>query len=163
VYAAAHQLLHPALVGFCFACWVLPTGRALAVAGLYSLFAACAFLAFDVGRKLLTPQQEREGYETYSAMYGMRPATWLGIVLLAGAALALAAMLWLLNGSLWTYPAVGVAWLAGAWGFLAFLRAPDARRASKLKDSASLTMLLGFVLVIVDLCVRHGLSFTGHW
>jgi hypothetical protein len=46
---------------------------------------------------------------------------------------------------------------------VAFLRAPDARRAGKLKNAASLNMMLGFLLVIVDLGVRHGLSFTAGW
>jgi hypothetical protein len=163
IFAAAHQLLHPALVGFCFACWVAPQGATLAVAGLYSLFAAFSFLAFDVGRKLLTPELEREGYDTYSAMYGMRPATVLGIALLVAASLSLAGMMALLGAAVWVHAGIGVAWLLSVWGFVAFLRAPDARRAGKLKNAASLNMMLGFLLVIVDLGVRHGLSFTAGW
>ena len=163
VYAAAHQLLHPALVGFCFACWAVPQGRSLGLAGLYSLFAAFSFLAFDVGRKLLPPALERDGYETYSAMYGLRTAVWLGIGLLAGASISLAALCALLGSALWVFAGIGGAWLASTWGFLAFLHAPDARRASKLKDFASINMLLGFLLVTVDLAVRHGLAFTASW
>jgi len=163
VYAAAHQLLHPALVGFCFACWAAPQGRSLVLAGLYSLFAAFSFLAFDVGRKLLPPALEREGYETYSAMYGMRTAVGLGIGLLACASISLAALCALLGCALWVFAGIGAAWLVSVWGFVAFLRAPDGRRAGKLKDFASINMMLGFLVVTMELAVRHGLTFTAGW
>ncbi len=162
VFAAAHQLLHPALVGFCFATWVAPTGKALVAAALYSLFAAFSFLAFDVGRKLVPPELEREGWETYSARYGMRPAAFLGLALLGGAVMCAAAMAAVLDLHPWVYPALAAGGLAGAWGFVAFLRAPDARRAGKLKGSASLTMLLGFVVISADLIAQHGLTFAAN-
>ncbi len=162
VFAAAHQLLHPALVGFCFATWVAPSGKALAVGGCYSLFAAFSFLAFDVGRKLVPPELEREGWETYSQRYGMRPAAWLALALLAGAVVSAGAMAWLLELHLWVYPALAASGALGAWGFVAFLRSPDARRADKLKGSASLTMLLGFAIVIADLVALHGVTFGAH-
>jgi hypothetical protein len=163
VFAAAHQLLHPALVGFCFACWTAPTGRALVTAGLYSLFAAFSFLAFDVGRKLLPPELEREGYDTYSSMYGTRPAAWLGMALLAAASVALAAMEWTLGAALWVFPGIGAAWLLSAWGFVGFLRTPNERSAGKLKNFASINMMLGFLLIIIDLVARHGVRFTAAW
>ncbi len=163
VFAAAHQLLHPALVGFCFACWTAPTGRALTTAGMYSLFAAFSFLAFDVGRKSLPPELEREGYDTYTSMYGTRPAAWLGVALLAGASISLAAMAWTLGAALWVYGGIGASWLLSAWGFAAFLRRPDARSAGKLKNFASINMMLGFLLIIIDLVARLGVRFTASW
>ena len=162
VFAAAHQLLHPALVGFCFATWVAPTGKALAVGGCYSLFAAFSFLAFDVGRKLVPPELEREGWETYSQRYGMRPATYLALALLAGAVVSAAAMASLLGLHLWVYPALAAGGALGAWGFVAFLRAPDGKKADKLKGSASLTMLLGFVIVVADLVALHGVGLAAN-
>jgi len=163
IYAAAHQLLHPALVGFCFACWVMPTGRALGAAALYSLFAAFSFLAFDVGRKLLPPTMEREGYETYSARYGMKTAAWLGIGLLLLGSISLACLAAMLDAALWIHGGILVAWLLSASGFAAFLRNPSKRRSGKLKDFASINMLLGFLLLTVELATRYGLSFTAAW
>ena len=160
VYAAVHQLLHPALVGFAFASWCAPAGKALLAGGLYSLFAALSFLAFDVGRKLVPPELEREGWETYSQRYGLGPATWLALGLLAGATVAAAGLAWTLDARTWVYPALGAAGCAGSWGFVAFLRRPDPERAGKLKNSASLTMLLGFVILIADLVARHGLDVS---
>ena len=163
VFAAAHQLLHPALVGFCFACWTAPTGRALTTAGLYSLFAAFSFLAFDVGRKSLPPDLERDGYDTYTSMYGTRPAAWLGMALLAGASASLAAMAWTLGAALWVHAGIGASWLLSAWGFVVFLRKPDERSAGKLKNFASINMMLGFLLIIIDLVARLGVRFTATW
>ena len=163
IYAAAHQLLHPALVGFCFACWAMPLGRTLVAGALYSLFAAFSFLAFDVGRKLLPPGLEREGYETYSARYGMRAAAWLGIGLLLLGSIALAALAVMLDAAPWIHGGILLAWLLSAWGFVAFLRNPSKRRSAKLKDFASINMLLGFLLLTVELATRYGLAFTGSW
>jgi hypothetical protein len=162
VFAAAHQLLHPALVGFCFASWIAPSGKALAVAGCYSLFAAFSFLAFDVGRKLVPPELEREGWETYSARYGMRPAAFGALALLTGAVLSACGMAYLLQLHVWVYPALAAGGLLGGWGFVAFLRTPDGRRADKLKGSASLTMLLGFLIVAADLVALHGVGFAAN-
>jgi len=163
LYAAAHQLLHPALVGFCFACWTMPLGRALVAGALYSLFAAFSFLAFDVGRKLLPPALEREGYETYSARYGMKTATWLGIGLMLLGSGSLAALAIMLGSAPWIHGGILTAWLVSSSGFVAFLHNPSKRRSGKLKDFASINMLLGFLLLSVELATRHGLSFTTEW
>ena len=95
-------------------------------------------MVIEIGRKIRTPEEEEEGVETYSVLWGMRRATliWLGIV----AATCLSAVFASLHagyGAPGTAVLIGMFLLAGIPPIL-FLIRPDPRRARLIETTAGL-------------------------
>lgn len=96
----------------------------------------------EVGRK--TWAEERPGVETYSALWGVRPAVrvWLGLL---GAAAVLAVVTGGLAGAPW--PVAAVVAVALAWGAragLAFHARPDAAGQKRLDTAAGVWVLASY-------------------
>jgi 4-hydroxybenzoate polyprenyltransferase len=94
VYLWSHMLIMPLIDIWVSACDWMPEGGGHLPGGL-GYFLALSFLngvVLEMGRKTYTPAQEREGVETYSALWGLRPAlmVWAAALILAfGCSLAL--------------------------------------------------------------------------
>jgi 4-hydroxybenzoate polyprenyltransferase len=91
LYMASHMAIVPLLVAYVATC-----ADALAPAAGLLWLAAMSYLSFavfEIGRKIRAPADEAEGVETYSALWGLRPAVlaWLGTMAGAGAFAVLAA------------------------------------------------------------------------
>ncbi len=75
-YLASHMLILPVIDFFVTACEWLPRGG-VPPDGLW-IFLALSFVngcALEIGRKIWAPENERPGVETYSALWGPRPAS----------------------------------------------------------------------------------------
>lgn len=106
-------------------------------------------IIFEVGRKVRAVEDEEEGVETYSALWGVTRATavWLTAVFIAGVAGILAG--WTLGQGAWVSVAIAlvvlVNWLVAGWGAWRMVAAPSTLH-SKWIDRLSGLWLLIFYL-----------------
>lgn len=134
VYLLSHMLIMPLVDVWVSACdWLPATGRPPEGLGWFLALSYCNGVVLEIGRKTYAPADERTGVETYSALWGLRPAliVWLAALLTAiGFALALSR----LTGAL---PVMAVAGTAAAglagWLLLRSWRRPDATLTQALE------------------------------
>lgn len=90
IYLASHMVILPLIVLYATACDWLVAGAAIPPVGLAVFLLMCTAngVVFEIGRKIRAPEGEREGVETYSALWGPARAVlaWLAALLLAAAA-----------------------------------------------------------------------------
>lgn len=88
LYLISHMIVMPLIVLFAAACEILPR-EAPWTPGLLPLLALSLAngCVLEIGRKTWSPESEREGVESYSALWGHRRAAivWLGCVVIAAA------------------------------------------------------------------------------
>ena len=145
LYLISHMAVMPLIALFAVAC-----GARSAVTGspAVAAFLALAFLngvVLEIARKSWAPDDEREGVETYSRLWG--PRTAVTVVLLAGAgstalAMAVQALLGLAWGfSLCVLSGAGVLLVAG----LGYGRRATTRTAGRLETASGLFVLLVYL------------------
>ena len=94
-YVLSHMVIVPLISLYAIACHALPVGS-LDLTQLWPFLLTCFSngLVIELGRKIRLPLAEEPGVETYSALWGLKPAIWLWMVtvglsaLLAGLAAA---------------------------------------------------------------------------
>ena len=115
VYLFSHMIILPLLLLYCMAL-VWPVGPPPGL-GWFLGAGYANGMVFEIGRKLRAPQDEEQGVETYSALWGIGPASlawWLAVVaagvcaVLAGAAIGGAG--WLAGTAL--VGGIGCGWAA---------------------------------------------------
>ena len=159
LYAISHMLVMPlALVWMAQSAvpwaWVPRSVAWLAGLGLLSGF------ALEVARKLKAPADERPTVDSYTRSLGLRGAPIAVIVLTAGQAGVLAALLARLGaGAGWWAGAAAVAVLP-AIAAVGFLRTPTAKAAKGVEAAAGLSLLVSYVLVIAALAVTRGVTWV---
>ena len=126
----------------------------LFVAAWFSL----PFFAHEFARKTRAPSEEREGYQTYSAMIGFRGSA----ALCAALVLLHEMMLLAASGSLrlstpWL-SLTGLLALAYAAVFAAFAASPEGR-SRFLRPATELYLLLVFLGTTADLALSHGVRW----
>lgn len=145
VYMASHMAIMPLIDLFVTGTEWAPYGAA--PAGL-TLFLALSFVngcILEIGRKLWAPEHEREGVDSYSALYGPRRAAvaWMGCVVLA---LALLAGVGFATGAPLATFALGlVAAIFTLRAGLAYRRTPDAAREKAVDTAAGLWVFACYV------------------
>jgi 4-hydroxybenzoate polyprenyltransferase len=157
VYLFSHMLIMPLVDWFATGCdWVHAGGRM--PAGLL-WFLAASFsngIVIELGRKIRAPEQEEDGVETYSFLWG-RPAA-VGSWLTAMAATLLFALVaaWRIAFAGPIGITMGVLWLgAAALGFT-FLRTVNGRLAKSIEAwSGVWSLALYLTLGVIPLCVRR--------
>ena len=147
-YLLSHMVVMPLLFAYLTAADWLASGDAPPRA--LGLFLALAFLnglLVEIGRKLRAPADERPGVETYTHTWGMRPAffAWLGVLALA----ALFALLAARAAGAGSIAALGLAISAplAAWPAIAFLRGPRTSRAKATETVAGAWTLASYLLL----------------
>lgn len=84
IYLVSHMGIMPLVDYFGTACEWLPRGSGTpAGLGWFLTASFCNGIVIELGRKLRQPEDEEEGVETYSRLWGMRGASlvWLGAML----------------------------------------------------------------------------------
>jgi len=84
VYMASHMIIIPLILLYVVACGNVPVSL-----GNLAPFAATAYLmfcAFEIGRKIRAPADEREGVDMYSRIWGLRRAVFAWLSVLAAVA-----------------------------------------------------------------------------
>jgi 4-hydroxybenzoate polyprenyltransferase len=155
VYAVSHMLIMPlfALVVFAFATrrppWEAP--------GWFLLYAFVGFFVtfnWEVSRKIRSPEDEREGVESYTKIFGTYGAAWVvlairvvdtGLVALVGAHLGLPP---------WFYGALVALFLLCAAGFLQYRLRTSSATAKRMETYAGL-YIVAFDLILAIALARH--------
>jgi len=145
-YLWSHMLILPLVTLYATACEWHTAGVPLP-GGLDWLFAASFFngLVIEIGRKIRAPEAEERGVDTYSNLWGRRPATlaWWAAMLLAAltsvkvvGAIGASAILAIAFGAVLTFAA-----LAG-WRFL---DQPTPKRAALFEPVSGLWTLVAYL------------------
>jgi 4-hydroxybenzoate polyprenyltransferase len=124
VYLVSHMLIMPLIYLYLMACGALTaTGQ---MPPEFEWFLAAAFfngIVIEIGRKIRAPEAEQEGVDTYSSVWGMRPAVivWLLSMMLSGVLASVALMRGAAFEAIWIFTILELVWLATAvvgWHFL---------------------------------------------
>ncbi|HEX8674304.1 MAG TPA: hypothetical protein VF710_20565 [Longimicrobium sp.] len=147
-YLLSHMVVMPLLFAYLTAVdWIASDAAPPRTLGLFLAVAFLNGLLVEIGRKLRAPADERPGVETYTQTWGMRPAffVWLSVLALA-ALVALAAARAAGAGNIAALGLVVSALLA-AWPAIAFLRAPRTSRAKATETVAGVWTLASYLLL----------------
>jgi 4-hydroxybenzoate polyprenyltransferase len=157
-YLVSHQLVVPLLAA------AVAFGRGTAPVLEVALVAAsalgCAW-AFEVGRKIRAPEDEREGEETWSKVFGPRGAALVGALGVIGAGGAAVVLGLRLELGLVATSVIGGLSLLTALPFLAFAKAPSSKGASGLMGAGAGLSLVIYGGLITALVVSYDVVFFG--
>lgn len=84
IYMVSHAVIVPLILGYVALLEAIASGVPLPLSGAWFLaMSLFVTMVFEVGRKIRAPHEERDGVETYSAIWGRRDAAfmWSGHVL----------------------------------------------------------------------------------
>lgn len=159
-YLLSHMAILPLIMLYATACEWLPAGAGPHPGILWFLALSYANgVVFEIGRKIRAPEDEQEGVETYSALWG-RPAAvgvWLGAMGAAGLLAVLGMLAARQESFVPPLAAVLGAVLAGAAAFgAAFLRAPAPRRGRVFEALSGLWLIASYLgLSVVPFALLH--------
>ena len=143
-YLVSHMIIMPLIALLVTACVWVETGSMPDGLWLFLIVSFLNGVVLEVGRKLRTPDNEREGVETYSALWGPKPAAgiWLVAVLAAG---TLAFMLGVsMQAVVVVGPAILLGLLAALFAALMFSEAADHRSQRRIETVSGLWVLLSY-------------------
>jgi 4-hydroxybenzoate polyprenyltransferase len=152
LYLVSHMLIMPLIAAYALCSGLLPAGGA----GGAALIAFCALAFFngaalEIARKSWAPDQEREGVETYTRLWGPRRA---GLATTALALLALAAFAAISFtaqatqvGAVYGLAIAGAATLFAALAALRFGETPTPARSKGLETSVGFAVLASYMAV----------------
>jgi 4-hydroxybenzoate polyprenyltransferase len=147
IYLVSHMAIMPLIDFFVTACeWLR---HASAPAPALWLFLALSFAngcVLEIGRKLYAPENERAGFDTYSALYGPRAAAtmWAGALTCAYAlSIAVGAAM---GVGIFVAIAGGVAYALAFSAALSYRRAPTPAAQNRMDQMAGLWVLICYGL-----------------
>ena len=148
LYLVSHMAVMPLIALFVTACEWLPAGGDPSALWPFLVLAFANGCVLEIGRKVWAPVQERIGVETYSALWGPRPAAAVWLSTVVGAALTLV-VTGAVAGALWAAVAVAVALaMPAVLAWRRFHRRLDAR-AQRGVEAVSGLWLLGSYLALL--------------
>jgi 4-hydroxybenzoate polyprenyltransferase len=142
LYLVSHMAIMPLIALFALSCGGAPPRSLGTVA-----FLALAFLnglALEIGRKAWAPQDEREGVETYSRLWGVGgAAAAVGAAGLAAAGAGLWAAVLAGLSPLWFAPALAACGFA-LYAAATYAAAPTSAKAKRVETAAGLFTLAAY-------------------
>ncbi len=161
VYAMSHMLLMPLLSLWVFS---FATGRypweAPGLYWMYALVGLFVTLNWEVSRKIRAPEQEIEGVETYSTIFGTYGAAWLVLFIRIIDTALVAYVGYALGFGTFFYVAIALLYLACVVGFLQFRIMTTPRSAKMMEVYAGVYMIVFDILVAVELGRTRGLEVS---
>jgi hypothetical protein len=162
LYAISHMVVMPmALI------WMAQMGAGHAELPLrVGLLAALSFLsgfAFEITRKTKAPEDERDTIDSYTKIFGTGGAPLVVMVLLAlSTGVEIVILDDLLGGQIhWAFFVVlMLAFLLPVFVLQQFRGQPDAKRAKSNEGMVALSMLTGYLVLMVAMILIHGLVFS---
>lgn len=137
LYLVSHMLIMPIIDFLVTGCeWLVRSGTPPASLWLFLLLSFVNGCILEIGRKLYAPANERPGVETYTALFGIRRATYAWLACLSIAMALLAAVGFALAAPVPVIVTCLVACLAASATAVRFLRAPTGAN-QKLVDAAA--------------------------
>jgi 4-hydroxybenzoate polyprenyltransferase len=162
LYAVSHMLIMPllALVVYSFATarwpWTAP--------GWFWLYAFVGFFVtfnWEVSRKIRAPEDEREGVESYTKVFGTYGAAWVVLAIRVVDTLLVALVGWHLGLSRWFYVALIALFALCAVGFLHYRLRTDSRTAKRMETYAGMYIVAFDLCLAVELARKYGLVLGG--
>ena len=159
LYATSHMLIMPllALLVFSFA-----TGRwpweAPPWFWVYAFVGFFVTFNWEVSRKIRAPEQEIDGVESYTKIFGTFGAAYLVLIIRAIDTAMVAAVGLHLGVSRWFYVALVVLYAVALVGFLQYRFRPTPRHAKMMEVYAGMYMIVFDLLVAVELARKYGLA-----
>ncbi len=159
LYATSHMLLMPllSLLVYSFATQRMPW----TAPGWFIVYAFVGFFVtfnWEVSRKIRAPDQEIDGVDSYSKLFGTFGAAWIVLLIRAIDTALVAAVGWHLGFSSWFYVSLAVLYLICLAGFVQFRLSPTARAAKMMEVYAGAYMIVFDLLVAIELGRRYGLA-----
>ena len=143
-YLVSHMIILPLLTLLVTACVWVETGRMPDGLGLFLMLSFVNGIVLEVGRKLRAPDNEREGVETYSAIWGPKPAAGLWLVAVLAAATLTFALGMSLEAAILIGPMILVGLLLALVAALTFSEAPDHRAERRMDRVSGIWALLTY-------------------
>lgn len=161
VYATSHMLIMPL---FALVVWSFATGKHLWEApGWFWLYAFVGFFVafnWEISRKIRAPEQEIEGVDSYTKIFGTYGAAWAvlavrvidtGMVALVGRHLGV---------SIWFYGVIVALFVLCMVGFLQYRFRTGAKTAKRMEVYAGMYIVAFDLTLAVELARMHGLGFA---
>lgn len=146
-YMFSHMLIMPQLDFFATACEFFPRpgvqiGSALAWFIISSFFDG---MVIEVGRKMRAEEDEEEGVETYSKLWGRKTSVgiWLGAMVISFASTFLA--LYQLGGAFPASITLGIAIIICIVGGIRYLKNPHGKNGSRLEVLSGIWTLVDYL------------------
>lgn len=160
LYALSHMLIMPllAMIPFSFA-----TGEFMWNApGWFWWYAFVGFFVtfnWEISRKIRAPQDEIEGVETYSSLFGPRAAATLVLVIRLIDTAMVSAVGIALGLSVWFFAAILTMLFATLYSYLRFLLSMNAASAKQLETVAGLYIIAFDLALAIELIRKFGVTF----
>ncbi len=144
-YLVSHMAVMPPIGFFALACGTLDPGLDRACVWAFLVLAFLNGLAVEIARKAWAPEDEREGVETWSKLWGPKRAA-----LVAGAAVVLACVAAILGqldakiSPFWFLPGLGAAGYAG-WALWGYAQAPTSALAKRMELAVGVFTLVSWL------------------
>jgi 4-hydroxybenzoate polyprenyltransferase len=144
LYLVSHMAIMPLIAWFAVACGLTNAKDAFATAPLPVTFVAFLVFAFasgtglEIARKSWAPEQEREGVETYSKLWGPRAASAAVIAAIASGFVLVCFIFFFADFSIWFSAAAAAPAALGAGAAYAYGARPTPRRAETLERNVGL-------------------------
>ena len=162
IYALSHMAIMPLVAWWCVTL-KSPTAAFTSNVALLALLFFLTGLAFELGRKTRGPEEERDGVDSYSKIFGTRESAVLVlIVTIAIVALieVLVAQMQAPPHAVWLFAPAIVGGLPPVAAILMFLRTPSASGRKKTEASLGLLALFGYGAIITAVIVSNGFVWT---
>ncbi len=156
LYATSHMLIMPllSLLVFSFATrrwpWEAPPWF-----WVYAFVGFFVTFNWEVSRKIRAPEQEIDGVESYTKIFGTFGAAYVVLLIRAIDTALVAAVGWHLGASRWFYIALVALYAVCLFGFFQYRFRPTPRHAKMMEVYAGMYMIVFDLLVAVELYARR--------
>jgi 4-hydroxybenzoate polyprenyltransferase len=127
---------------------------------MYSLVGFFVTFNWEVSRKIRAPEQEIEGVDTYTKVFGTYGAAYLVLLVRIIDTALVAFVGYALGFGTVFYVALGLLYLVALIGFLQFRFRTSPKTAKMMEIYAGVYMIVFDILVAVELARLNGLEFT---
>ena len=157
VYATSHMLLMPllSLMIFSFATGRMPW-QAPPVFWLYAFVGFFVTFNVEVSRKIRAPEDEIEGLDSYSKIFGTYGAAWIVLGLRAVDTTLVSIVGYNIGVSVWFYLAVLALFLVTLNTFIRFRTHTNTRTAKALERNAGIYLIAFDLILAIELIRMHG-------
>jgi len=157
VYATSHMLLMPllSLMVFSFATRRMPW-EAPPVFWLYAFVGFFVTFNVEVSRKIRAPEDEVEGLDSYSKIFGTYGAAWIVLALRLIDTTLVSIVGHAIGVSVWFYVAIAVLFLVTLGTFIRFRTKTSPASAKALERNAGIYLIAFDLILAVELIRMHG-------
>lgn len=159
VYAISHLLVMPllSLMVFSFATWIWPTE----VPFWYLVYSWVGFFVtfnWEVSRKIRAPEDEIEGVETYTRVFGTYGAAYIVLLIRVIDTGLVALVGWHLGLSPWFYTALVALFLVCLTGFFQYRLHTNRKTAKRMETYAGLYIIAFDLILAVEIARKWGIG-----